>query len=302
MLVAFTGVQGVGQTFMDWSFNFLLGRKTYWNHKKGLIPLTNNPISKHNAHQHQRNHPGTLSEVRNFIAIAGEEIKKHNELITFYPTIDGVRHIDNSVEENEKMINFLVAHGVLVFCIKPTKPYPYSHERTDMDEGDLLDHLRELLNMKSMERKKIRAQASLLLMKKKQMWLDDVARSHGRIDKLVSHTFNDVEWIEETERCMLKIFRILKMKPKKENLTRWRDTRSRWLEKMKSLEEWYDSTIPLINDKILENQDMDLSIYDLDILKEIMIMAYLWKDHGRNLVLPTDEFPKNTKDLHRYLK
>ena len=47
---------------------------------------------------------------------------------------------------------------------------------------------------------------------------------------------------------------------------------------------------------------MDLDQFDMGIREEATVMAHLMKDHGRRLLLPTDYFPKDTKELHRLLK
>ena len=46
MKIAFTGVSGVGQAFMDWSFYFLSDRKTFWNHRLGVIPVLDDPVGQ----------------------------------------------------------------------------------------------------------------------------------------------------------------------------------------------------------------------------------------------------------------
>ena len=60
--------------------------------------------------------------------------------------------------------------------------------------------------------------------------------------------------------------------------------------------------MPEIADKIVAGEDMDLGKLDLTFFDECMIMILLMKSHGKRLLLPDENFPKNTKDLHKFLK
>ena len=83
MIVAFTSPVSTGASFMDWSFNWLLGESNYWHHKYNFIELVSNPLTNRNAHGHKANHP-LLVDVEKFIEI---ETKKNNPfcLMIGYP-------------------------------------------------------------------------------------------------------------------------------------------------------------------------------------------------------------------------
>ena len=55
-----------------------------------------------------------------------------------------------------------------------------------------------------------------------------------------------------------------------------------------------------ITTAIVEKKEMTLP--ELDIIGQTTIMAYLMRDYGKRLILPTDNFPLDTQTLHQYLK
>ena len=72
----------VGCTFLDWSIHFLSGQINFFNTKHGIIPLSDNPLSKINAHGHLKNHPSGLEETQQVIEI----LQKHHGLTSYYPS------------------------------------------------------------------------------------------------------------------------------------------------------------------------------------------------------------------------
>ena len=72
----------VGCTFLDWSIHFLSGQTDFFNHKQGWIPLSQNPLTKINAHGHLKNHTSGLSRTQDVIRI----LQTQNKLTSFYPS------------------------------------------------------------------------------------------------------------------------------------------------------------------------------------------------------------------------
>jgi hypothetical protein len=53
-----------GCTFVDWSIHFLSGKDQYYSFsQQRWIPLVSNPLTKHNAHVHDRNHPDGIEKL-----------------------------------------------------------------------------------------------------------------------------------------------------------------------------------------------------------------------------------------------
>lgn len=52
-----SSVDSVGCTFFDWSIHFLSGQEQFYHWRTGWNTLTDNPLTKQNAHLHKKNHP-----------------------------------------------------------------------------------------------------------------------------------------------------------------------------------------------------------------------------------------------------
>ena len=87
-----------------------------------------------------------------------------------------------------------------------------------------------------------------------------------------------------------------------DRLTHWRDVSKRWQAGYKQIQQFYYKEMPKIADMIVAGEDMDLAKLDLKFFDECMLMILLMKSHGKRLLLPDENFPKNTKDLHKFLK
>ena len=84
MIIAFTSLHTGGATFLDWSFHYLKGNDHFWNHEKGLMPLTSDPLQDINAHNHFKNHPGQFKGWHKFIEMAEKRSANSPDDITFY--------------------------------------------------------------------------------------------------------------------------------------------------------------------------------------------------------------------------
>lgn len=80
-LVCVTCAQSVGCTFLDWSIHFLAGQTEFYNITKGWIPLSIDPITKINAHGHQKNYKSGFVETQQMI----HQLSKQTGLVSFYP-------------------------------------------------------------------------------------------------------------------------------------------------------------------------------------------------------------------------
>ena len=85
MIYAVTSISSVGCTFLDWSIHFLSNQNYFYNIDKGVIPLTHNPLTKQNAHAHEKNHP-EVRETQEFIDILKREATSL-PLLSIYPVM-----------------------------------------------------------------------------------------------------------------------------------------------------------------------------------------------------------------------
>ena len=295
MIIAFTSLTPAGATFMDWSWHWLRGSDSVWNQDKGWLPITNDPTLKMNAHGHSKNHPIGLGEWKSFLESARHQEDKD---ISFYPII---RNTDDNDMEFVDNINWLIKQKVGVVLIKRTEELPIGSARTgntndrpfylmsnpDIDKNISLNKLREII--------------SIRLMGQQKTWLEKIETAFSRLDKDV-FIVTDKEWTTDPEGVMTEIFRYFKVPIAPDRLSHWRDVSKKWQEGYRQIQKFYYEQMPEIADKIVADEDMDLGKLDLTFFDECMIMILLMKSHGKRLLLPDENFPKNTKDLHKFLK
>lgn len=298
MIVAFVGAQGSGQTFMEWSFHFLQDHQTYWNREFGEIPLQNDPTNQVNAHGHQKNHPCGMEAIKDFIKQAKK--KKSND-ITFYPWISD-NDQSGMEEEYRHLASYLSSQKIKQIWIKPTLPYPYFFERTDLDASNVLSRIRRWLGDQSNDIIKIRENISLRLYGNRRRWLASVNSLHLDVDKLTDLTFTDTRWHYDTEWCVRELFRRLDLKIHEPNIEHWRMVASKWQKNLENLVQRYERDIPMMAQMIIEGHDFDLTPFQLNYVEEAVLMSHLMRKFGRRLMITTENFPKNAKNLHKLLK
>ena len=304
MIIAFAGVHGLGQTFMDWSFNYLAGKDSYWHYQKGMMPLVNDPTTNQNAHGHDKNHPVGLEATKEFL-IKAKQAGIDNT--TFYPYIDGLSAGPETLRLEEQLYELLSKEDVKTFTINLTKPYPYFFMRNGANKDQVLDLLQSWLKSDSVAFKEndfgsIREAMAFKIIGNRRKWLESLDKFYHKINPTVERYFTDEDWVAKTEDCLRTIFDDLSIKIDNTRLDGWRDIRSKWVTFHERVKKWYEIDIPNITRNIIENKSMDLDQFDMDIREEATVMAHLMKDYGRRLRLPTDYFPKDTKELHRLLK
>jgi hypothetical protein len=98
-----------GCTFVDWSINFLSGQNFYFSFAKNKwIPLVSNPLTKYNAHGHDRNHPLGLDAVTTMFEQAQQ--MPNSGLYSIYPFFtssspDLVKKISVDNPHDQKQLN-----------------------------------------------------------------------------------------------------------------------------------------------------------------------------------------------------
>jgi hypothetical protein len=311
MIIAFTGTPNLGQTFMDWSFNYLSGVNSVFQPKNGgWVDLQHSPIGEQNAHLYKKNHPVTLGEIESFIQDARVAERQSTHPITFFPIILDVDKTSNPMDRDEELINIyksmldlLVNEKIKIFMVKPTRQYPYLNERIskEMTEKDTIKSLYFGLDNPSI--KQIRENVSMRIMTKRKRWLSKVAEFHDWSESKIEKTFTECEWITDTEKCVKDILEQVDITLDQNRIESWRIEKEKWVAKMTALETWYEKDLPYIAKSIVDKNDLEIGRNEkLDIFGQSMLMAYLMKNHNKRLVLPDDHFPENTRDLHRFLK
>ena len=294
MIFAFTSLTPSGATFMDWSWHWLRGDNSVWNKEEGWTPISKNPNDARNAGKHLKNHPIDLDEWKSFLESAKLETKD----VSFYPIITNLNGNDDDFVDN---INWLISQKVNVVLIKRTQDFPIGILRTD-HKTDLEQFLLTYFDKdKDIDLKKLREIVSIRLVNGLKTWLKKTETAFKRLNKEV-FTIEDEEWFTNTEEMMVKIFDKYNVPIVAERLTHWRKVAKEWQENYKKTEQFFHEDLPEIADKIVAGEDVDFGHLNLTLYTECLLMNLLMSRHGKRLKLPNNNFPKNAKELHKFLK
>jgi hypothetical protein len=83
-IICTASLHAVGCTFVDWSIHFLSGQSIFYSvNTQTWRPLVANPVSKTNAHGHNKNHPSGLDSIKQCVT----DFQNNNtgQLFSFYP-------------------------------------------------------------------------------------------------------------------------------------------------------------------------------------------------------------------------
>ncbi len=297
MIVAWAGIRGTGQSFLDWSLFYLTGRDKFWNMKFGWQDLLTDPTTGRNAHLHLKNHPKGSYDLLGFLDKAKE--LDSDQLITVHPFSSH----ETGLGEFTAVIQTCLENDVRLIMMRQTKPYPYfASERNEITDEEELATLRQRIGYADANRKTIRDQMSFRLINNSNDFIDNVNYFHTRFDSKLDYVMTDQQWANDTEKVMLEVIDSLKLEIRKDRLESWRVIRNKWKQNYGRLIDWYEKDLAKVVDAILQGKDLDLDPYGITLAKEIVIMAHLLNNHKKRLWLPDNNFPNNTKILNGFLK
>jgi len=309
-IIAFTGVQGLGQTFMEWSFHYLIGQNTYWNMKHGTIPLIDNPIRESqdgygNAHNHRRNAPTNFKELKEFVTKAKDQ--NNSNFITCYPHLDGLKLDKEFLEHHFTMIDYMKAQNFRIFEIKLTKPYPYLTERTGRKETESTytkckTFVKGSDNIDPKDIKTIREILSFRIEKNRKDWQASLVPYYEKTSTMVDRQLIDHEWRTDTARSIRELIEYTGQSVNEDRFKKWVPIMAKWQVPHHRMVKRYEEDIPMIIDHIIGKKDLDLQTFELGILDQALIMSQLMRSHGRRLLPKSDDFPKNAKIANSLLK
>ena len=309
-IIAFTGVQGLGQTFMEWSFHYLTGQNTYWNSDHGTIPLIDNPTRESqdgygNAHNHRRNAPTNVNELKEFVAKAKDQ--NDSNFITCYPHLDGTKLDKEFLEHHFTIIDWMKAQNFIIFEIKLTKPYPYLGERTDQNEIEFIYKKCKMLvkgngNIDTKDIKTLREILSFRIERNRKDWQAALVPYYESTSTMVDRQLIDHEWRTDTARCIRELIEYTGQSVDEDRFIKWVPIMAKWQVPHHRMVKRYEEDIPMIVDQIIGKKDLDLQPFELGILDQALIMSQLMRIRGRRLLLKSDNFPKNAKIANSLLK
>ena len=306
MIIAITGIQGQGQTFLDWSILYLNGATRYWRddgegyHK--WRPLLENPVSSGNAHSHKKGHPGKTKqwreEYKEYIDLARQQ---ENEFpIILYPFPSPHVGIDWGSELKDSA-HLLKKLGTKVIWITQSEWYPFGHERAKTVH--LYDYVKIIMESENLPSdKKIRKFLSYSLFKKKN---DTVKMFNALAEDLtgvVDVIITDRQIQYHTHDTVKMIMDKLGLTIVDDRWKKWCDIASHWQKTFDRIKTLHTKTIPDIAKAIVENREIEWPTAQMDIFQESMVMYWIMKNHRKQLVLPDDDFPYDSKYLHKFLR
>lgn len=306
MIIAITGIQGQGQTFLDWSILYLNGATRYWREDgEGYHrwrPLSDSPLNSNSAHGHKKGHPGITrqwrEEYKAYIDLARQQ---ENEFpIILYPFPDPFVGIDwrSDLEDSAHLLKKL---GTKVIWITQTEWYPFGHERAKT--VNIYDYVKISMASDNLPSdRKIRKFLSLNLFKQKndavKMYSGLVQDLEGVVDMII--TDRQIQY--HTHETVKMIMDKLGLTIVDDRWKKWCDIASQWQKTFDKIKTLHTKTIPGIAKAIVENREIEWPTAQMDIFQESMVMYWIMKNHRKQLVLPDDDFPYDSKYLHKFLR
>ena len=299
----------LGSHFLIWSIYYLSGQEKYYmpGHDAG-IELPADPIAGVTAHNMKINWHTCLTECKQDL-----EIMSHTEKLYHIRYIPDAKTIKQYSEYNKQFQRLSIENKIKTFNIG-------------------CKDLQHLIAFLRYNRPEYNWQHNLDLVKKHCLhrWPDFFTNKEIFNDKLES--FHDIreqiafnirpydywtqmdheEEIGPVFRCDFentlvnpeqefeRIFNFLDMKINKQRIDQW----------LKIHQRWSSNIIPIINfcnnvekiaDAIVSGTDMDLEKYNLDVLKEGVILHLLMYKHNLNFSNPINRLPNSTQQIHLLL-
>ena len=309
MIVAITGIIGIGQTFMDWSINYLCGAKRYWQYDDledhaEWNELSDNPIAGANAHGHKKSHPGSRGAYQ-FKLWVDEAHKIENEYpIVFYPVISGDgKGRKDFLEQIKQGTKLLKENGCKVIFLNRVNHFPLFQERISRPTKEkMYFNIATILGEDGLSDRLIRKRLSVLIFPRQKTLLEKYQEIVEDCKDDIDLAVTDREWHHQTQDTMKRIFEVLGLEIVPERWDLWVPISQQWATNQMKLYDFHEKLLPNIAKAIVENKDIDWPDWEMDIVQESVIMAWIMRNHKKKLELPDDHFPHDPKYLHKFIK
>ena len=312
---------------MLWSYHWLCGHDTYHRMGKGLITLPTDPSTGLNAHNFDKNSHRGYKAWQESISIY-QQLENHSP-VAFYGcplnytdlTATSVDVEDVIDKDYATAINLITSLAIPLILIveSDSDPYYFSKVRS-FDQSQplimsahgvpkyLIDKLdsffantyyQESINCDDM---KIWDLREFIAFNYKHIFLQTKTNYKTLIDFTQPHLYiNSKELWHDGENCIRNIMKYLG-----ENIDE-----SRWKHWVEIYRKWqtvhldvlrFGWNLPHVIDAIINDYDYDLTVLELDLVRESIIQGHLI-DRSLNLrTWQLEKFPNNTKDLHDLLE
>lgn len=123
------------------------------------------------------------------------------------------------------------------------------------------------------------------------------------IDLSKPHFFvNTVDLYLNLENILPGLFEYLELEIDETRLEQWKDVYREWSKRRADIISW-DENFHVIVDYIVNGHEMDLTRFNLDILREASILHELLYKHNLNIKgYGLEQLPRNTKEIHELLE
>ena len=311
MIIAVTGITNIGQTFMDWSIHFLAGADKYWraDTKSDFFarwrPLSHDPLNSESAHGHKKGSPGWHEkewekEYRYYIKLAREQEYEHP--ITIYPHISPRVGLD-MMPEIKRSVEVLKEEGVRIIYLNQTNFFPIFMERCRQPyEFDPKMDIKLLLNRQSLPSdREIRKELSYKIYKMKIDILNDYAQLAKSVEGIADLIITDKAWHSNPADTVKMVFDKLGLDIDQSRWSQWEMISKKWQGIQKELYDFHNIKLPAVAKAIVEGTDAEWPNKWMDMVQESLIMYWIMKNHKKRLILPDDNFPYDSKFLHKYI-
>lgn len=311
MIVCFTSFGSVGCTFLDWSFHFLLGKDSFWKDGVGWVPLSKNPLKSKNAHGHLKNHPGNTNQwcaiIKNF--------KSYDKgfPLSFYGFLEdsSISPLEDVAQQYLKNIDLALKKKIKVIYVHKSHFYPYFKERSS-NPANFLKELQSWClfwfpTIKNIESKieSIGGMRDFLSYNMRYIRAKQLKEKiKNEIEKIQNNLlFLDCkDWWVDGLKIMEKIFNFLELSICQHRVSDWVTIYKEW-NKLFLKYDKFEKLLPIIAESVVKGKKFNLETLDLNIIEEALILEKLMLEYGVRLKIKNlDIFPKNTLDLHNFIK
>lgn len=317
-IIAVVTDPGVGGTFLDWSLHYLAGHDTIYLAKKNLhVPLTPNPLKKYNSHGHDSNHPQNLQdyqfELQNLIKTPTDQFHSIYSHIFTSDLINNSNDTKKTVDLAQTHCNKIIYLSLspqhsLYHCkyqartlISKFKNSTEINENFDDQHQDFIDVFFETSYQQWQE-----LNLTNTWDQREFLALNLRPNKPNKITTFVDFNFKHyhldcMEMFNTFNHAVKDLFEYLDQSIVQERWESWAKIYQLW-QNMHVDRQRFIWNFDKIIDHIIQGSDMDLSRFNLDIVREAAIQHTLIYKHNLNLKTWQLEKFQNTQQLHALLE
>lgn len=333
-LYGITSIYSIGCTFVDWSIHWLSGQQQFYNCNLGWQPISVNPLTDTNAHNHPKNHPSgyvnTEQCVKNLNAQQGmlslypwpmplaraakdldidinQKLSDDNlQAITKHQQKDYTEALKTIVNAGGQLIYVDLPQDVTFYLLGPARTNGFTvkklydgktlYSNTEMDQDfDDLFFLDSQKQWQELGLTNIWDQRERMALN--MPWSKS---SPVTLDYSIPHVYIDVRTLWAcTERTVCNLIENLNLDISMSRLDHWRRIAEQW-KNIQYSKIWFAFNCQHIVEAVVNGYDMQIN---LNFYQEAAVQHCLIYQHGLNLkTWQLEKFPNNTKQLHSLLE